>query len=732
MLAALAEIAERTPDEHAWLGTKQARRMRRKLANLGDGASALQRWSVNTRLGAAELQLGDEGAAIEHLTAAYELLPVVAGDLEREVAEQTVLDLAIAHLRLGETQNCCQRNTPESCILPIRGSGVHVDQEGSRAAIARLEELLDDPATTPINKLTAQWLLNVAFMTLGEYPDGVPAEYLVAYEGFDSEAILPRFENVMPRLGLDTFDIAGGSIADDFDGDGDLDVITSTWDTTDHMRYLRNEGDGTFSDRTRAAGLEGFFGGLNMVQADYDGDGDVDVLVLRGAWLGQAGRHPNSLLRNDGSGVFTDVTFEAGLAEPAFPTKTGAWGDYDNDGDLDLYVGNESSPEGIDLSVFTGSSECTPLSAPSQLFRNDGDGTFTDVAPQAGLDDQLYVMGAVWGDYDGDRYPDLYVSAVGENRLYRNRGDGTFVDVAPQLGVTAPLGSFANWFWDFDNDGLLDLYVGSSTGPVALLALFPRGVQSSSEDPERRRLQEWARSWIQMPCLYRGTGAGGFEEVALARGLDYPTLPMGANFGDLDGDGYLDFYLATGAFQYSELRPNVMFLNRAGESFVNVTVAGAFGHLQKGHGVAFADFDNDGDQDVYVQMGGAVPGDKFSDALFENPGFGNRWLTVQLVGVQSNRAGVGARIRAEVEEDGQRRSIYRHVNSGGSFGCNPLRQTLGLGRSSEVIPVLEVYWPTSDRTQRFTDVPADQSIRIVEDEDAYTALELRRADLGGS
>ena len=138
--------------------------------------------------------------------------------------------------------------------------------------------------------------------------------------------------------------------------------------------------------------------------------------------------------------------------------------------------------------------------------------------------------------------------------------------------------------------------------------------------------------------------------------------------------------------------------------------------MQKGHGVAFADLDEDGDQDVFIELGGAFPGDGFGDALFENPGFGNHWLEVRLEGVRSNRSAIGARIRCDIVEDGARRSVYRHVNSGGSFGANPLRQSIGLG-SAERVERLEVYWPTSDTTQVFEDVAVDQRLTIVEGSD---------------
>jgi len=204
-------------------------------------------------------------------------------------------------------------------------------------------------------------------------------------------------------------------------------------------------------------------------------------------------------------------------------------------------------------------------------------------------------------------------------------------------------------------------------------------------------------------------------------GLTDVTLHMGANFGDLDNDGYLDFYLGTGYPYYEGLMPNVMFRNRAGGGMDDVTTAGGLGHLQKGHGIAFADLDNDGDQDIYAQMGGAFGGDAAGNALYENPGFGNHWIKVKLIGVRSNRAAIGARIRVDIVEDGQPRSIYRWVNNGGSFGVNPLRREIGLGQA-ERIELLEVYWPTSDETQQFRDLDVDQWIEITEGEPTHRRL----------
>ena len=197
-------------------------------------------------------------------------------------------------------------------------------------------------------------------------------------------------------------------------------------------------------------------------------------------------------------------------------------------------------------------------------------------------------------------------------------------------------------------------------------------------------------------------------------------------FGDVDNDGFPDFYLGTGYASYEGLMPNLLFRNRGGTGFSDVTTAAGVGHLQKGHGVAFADFDNDGDQDIFIQLGGAYAGDAFGNALFQNPGFGHHWITLKLVGKKSNRSAIGARIRVEIEEEGKKRSVYKWVNSGGSFGANPLRQEIGVGKVTK-IDVLEVFWPTSGRTQKFRDLAVDQFIEITEGASEYRKLPWKTA-----
>jgi hypothetical protein len=198
-------------------------------------------------------------------------------------------------------------------------------------------------------------------------------------------------------------------------------------------------------------------------------------------------------------------------------------------------------------------------------------------------------------------------------------------------------------------------------------------------------------------------------------------LAMGANFGDLDNDGWLDFYLGTGEPDLAALMPNRMFRNAGGERFQDVTTSGGFGHLQKGHGISFGDLDRDGDQDIYQVIGGAVEGDTYRNVLFENPGHGNTWVKLKLIGTRANRMAVGARLKLRWHEGSQKRIAHRVVGSGGSFGASPLQQEIGLGRGVERIDELEILWPGTGSRQVLTNLPARMRITVTEGEGAFDA-----------
>jgi hypothetical protein len=624
---------------------------------------------------------------------------------------------AIAHLREAEEENCVQRHNRDCCIFPLAGGGLHERRSGAEQAKADLLAVLErEPGD-----LKSQWLLNVVAMALGEYPQGVPEPFRIPPESLKSEHDIGRFKDVAPALGVDPLSLCGGAIVEDFNGDGLLDIMTSSSDPREPLRYYRNLGNAGFREETVAAGLKDQLGGLNCVAADYDNDGDVDVLVLRGAWLEDDGQIRNSLLRNngadqDGAITFTDITHEAGIAEPACPSQAATWGDFDGDGDLDLFLANESR---MDLAPESGGNY------PCQLFRNNGRGadgrwTFTDVALTAGVTNDRFCKGVAAGDFDNDGDMDLYVSNVGQNRLYRNdrmvEGELRFTDVAKSLGVQGPSGySFATWFFDYNNDGWLDLFVAAYRADTADLMAASRGLPHQGVSPR-----------LYLNLGRDKTGQVRFEDVASRVGLDRPFLPMGANFGDLDNDGFLDIYLATGEPDYAALMPNVMLRNDAGRRFQNVTFSGGLGHLQKGHGVAFADIDNDGDQDIYHQLGGFYPGDKFHNALFLNPGHGNHHLAMRLVGSKSNRAAMGARIKVEVrDEGGGTRVVHRAVGAVSSFGGSPLRQEIGLGKAARIEQVT-IIWPIDGARQTLTAVPLDSVIEVTEGKDGFRVVQPKR------
>ena len=217
----------------------------------------------------------------------------------------------VASLRRGEDDNCVLCRGESSCILPIAPAARHANPSGSRQAIAHFTEYLQQFP----DDLGVRWTLNLAHMTLGEYPDRVDPRFLVRLDKFHhSEFDVGRFRDVGHLVGLERLNMAGGAIMDDFDNDGLLDLVVTTQDPTMAMAYYRNRGDGTFEDRTLKAGLGGQYGGLNCCQADYNNDGHLDIFVCRGAWLATPMRP--SLLRNNGDGTFTDVTREAGLLAP--------------------------------------------------------------------------------------------------------------------------------------------------------------------------------------------------------------------------------------------------------------------------------------------------------------------------------------------------------------------------------------------------------------------------------
>jgi hypothetical protein len=351
-----------------------------------DPVDVIQADVILGQLHAYEGRMGDTIARFE------QALPRAVKDFPESLAQLEEM-LGVAHLHKAETDNGVFRTPGDRCLLRPTLATL-ADARDARVAIDYFTKAL---ARRPGDgELT--WLLNRAHMAAGSYPAGVAAANLIPPSAFASADDIGRFTDVAPQLGVDSFSSAGGVVVDDFDNDGSLEILTSNFDSCGRMQLFRRGPDGRFRDDAARAGLAGELGGLNLLQADYDNDGCTDVLVLRGGWETPQRK---SLLRNSCNGTFTDVTAASGLASPPTSTQTAAWADIDNDGFLDLFVGNENRP--------------------AQLFRNRGNGTFEDIAQAAGVARAAFTKGVAAADTDHDGDVDFYLSNLGGGRCARPR-----------------------------------------------------------------------------------------------------------------------------------------------------------------------------------------------------------------------------------------------------------------------------------------------------------------------
>jgi len=614
-------------------------------------------------------------------------------------------EIGIAFMRLGERSNCMLNHTGSSCLFPIKDDGIHKIQTGSKNAVKVYENILkNDP-----DDLESRWLLNIAFMTLGGYPKDVPRKFLIPGLDADTGYHIKPFTDMAADLGLDINGQAGGVIVDDFNNDGYLDIITSGWGLSDPMHYFQNNKDGTFTDRTEQSGFNGITGGLNIQQTDYDNDGNIDVFVLRGAWKDQGwGNQPSSLLRNNGDGTFTDVTTESGLL--AFhPTQTAVWADFNNDGWLDVFIGYEN----------TGNLDKGGIH-PCAMYINNHDGTFTDVAAKAHCDIVSFVKGVTAADYNNDGWPDIFISSLdGKKYLLKNKGKPgmgvDFEDVSTMSGINKnTAGTFSTWFFDYNNDGWPDIMAGDYTIGKDL-GYFSAAEALGKPVPGAGNIY-----------LFRNNKDGTFTDVTKETGLNKVVYLMGANFGDIDNDGYPDMYFGTGNPSFKSLVPNKLFKNIGGKRFADVTTSSRLGNLQKGHGVAFADLRNQGIQDIFIVMGGAYVGDSYTSSLYVNPiQNNNNWISLKLVGVKANKAAIGSQIQVTFTENGIQRSVYKDVNSGGSFGASPLRQEIGIGRA-QYIDQLKITWAGSRTVQVFKNVAPNQFLQLTEGDNKLKAVKLSK------
>jgi tetratricopeptide (TPR) repeat protein len=576
--------------------------------------------------------------------------------------------LAISYMRKGETENCAQNHSAQSCIVPIQGKGIHKLTSGSSQAIEIYKAIL----TAFPEDLQARYLLNIAYMTLGKYPQEVPLQWLINDDIFKNQKSNVILKDVATEKGIDMNGLSGGCVIEDFDNDGLLDIMASSYGLSDQIRYLHQQKNGTFKNKTASSGLVGITGGLNLIHTDYNNDGFADIIVLRGGWLGLNAKFPFSLLKNNGNNTFDDVTVELGLYSAA-PTQTAACADFDNDGWVDLFVPHENYP--------------------CQLFKNNN-GKFIDIAPSIGLNITSFAKGVTAGDINNDGYADLYLSILGEpNKLWLNitsttNTNITFSEIAAAAGVNEPIFSFPTWFFDYDNDGWLDLFVGG----YDLARMRLAGEDAAREMLNLPAISETAR-------LYHNNGNNTFTNVSNTHNINHVNYTMGCNYGDVDNDGWLDFYLGTGAPEFTSIVPNKLYKNIEGKKFEDITFATNTGHIQKGHAVAFGDIDNDGDQDIYEVIGGAFEGDHFKNIFFENSTINNnKWLKIKLEGTSSNRQGIGARVIIKTKKpDGSLQNFYHTVSSGGSFGAKPFLIEAGLGEASYIEEV-EIKWPNQKHT----------------------------------
>ena len=495
--------------------------------------------------------------------------------------------------------------------------------------------------------------------------------------------------------------MSGGVAWIDFDRDGWMDLYLVNgghWEelvqgkrTISNALY-RNNGDGTFTNVTRKAGVGNQRWGMGVAAGDYDNDGFVDLFVCNYG--------PNTLYRNNGDGTFRDVTGTAGVGDGRWAVSA-AFGDYDADGWLDLYVTNtvqfdNKNPDPMDCHYRGITVQCGPLGMIGDsdiLYRNHGDGTFQEVSESAGVAGvpPSYGLGAIWSDYDNDGDLDLYVANDQmANFLFRNKGDGTFEEVGLFAGAAlsddgVAQGSMGVDFGDYDRDGLLDIFI-----------------THFSDDYN---------------TLFRNLGRGRFRDMTRPAGLTFNSWPMvgwGTGFADLDHDGWEDIFAANGhvfpqvdgyEIGTSFHQRSQVFRNLGNGKFQEVSAGLDKLRSRSSRGMAFADFDNDGDMDVAVNNLDGVPW------LLRNQK-GNQagnWLVLSLEGTRTNRSAIGARVTLDTTDGTQ----IREVRGGSSYeSTHDFRVHFGLG-PLKTVKRMSVRW-TDGTTQSFENVAANRSYRLKE------------------
>jgi VCBS repeat protein/ASPIC/UnbV protein len=652
-------------------------------------------------------------------------ISLIAKDIEKSgESESKLLWLAISHMRYAEADNCLSKLTRDQSGVQNHDAheqmGDHVQQlctmplvkfhdraQSARLAAKIFEQLLDKYDNQ--NRLY-QWLLNFNYMTAGAFPQEVPQKYLIkskfidAFYGERKKAIEAQYSYLSfvdraREFGVDTFNAGKGVAVEDFDRDGYLDIVTGG--NFDLAKYYRNEGGRKFTDRTEASGLQGIKQPFIITAADYDNDGWMDVFF--GRPFGNYG-----LYRNRGDGTFRDVTGETGLlaAKPddhIAATWVAAWSDVDNDGDLDLFL----AQWGFKMPLVRGLMAKPRMD--STLFINEG-GRFADRTREYGLTatvEDNYFIGAAFGDYDADGYQDLFLSSPLRNTsvLLKNIGGKRF---EPTNLISSDQGGFVASFLDFNHDGRLDLF----------WAGFADAKTSVEQVVFGEHLGEYRSGQTR---IFMQNEQGQFAERTEL--FDMPMSTMGSSFGDINNDGCFDFYLGKGTPESWFILPNLMYVGttdttRCTERLDNISMLQGFGTIQKGHGIVFADFDNDGDQDIYSSLGGMWPADKWPNQLFVNDSrLENKWVTIRLRGRKTNYYGLGARIKVVAENrKGEKIVRYALMDLRTGFGSSPYLAHVGLMDAVRIQEV-EVYWPASGCRQLY---PAElDKLNLLDEGDCF-------------
>jgi hypothetical protein len=522
------------------------------------------------------------------------------------------------------------------------------------------------------------WLWQAA-QKVGGYPVRVPQQARMEVTAGREPSTL-EFRSVASKIGLDKVSGGRGTAVLDVTGDGTLDLVIAG--AHSGCSLFLNNGDGTFRDASVGSGLDKCVYAFSVAAGDFDNDGRQDLFISGlGFFDGQG-----ALFRNNGDGTFSDVTKEAGLSiwGPAF---TAIWVDYDGDGWLDLYIANNLG------GLFD-------VKTPNRLFRNNRNGTFTDVTRGAGLSTEWNSLGATWGDFRNNGLQDLFVSNFGGAQLFRNNGDGTFTDVSEVAGIDkAVIGSSAI-ACDIDQDGWLDIVQFTYSRPEDAIHTLRYGQGPRGGFPMR---------------VYRNNRDGSFTDIAPDLNLTGCWGTMSGAVGDVSNNGYLDILLGNGDPQMDRNEPPIL-LEGSDLGYRNTTFSAGLPAAGKGHGVNMADLSGDGRMHLIVSSGGLYPGDLMTTEVYRPVKRVGNFINVRLQGVQSNRDAVGARIRLRSEG----RDQYRIVSGGSGFGYLPLEQHFGLGNASKA-EALEIRWP-SGHIQFFDEIPGQQTIRIVEQEADYSKI----------